>query len=403
MLNKQYIQSALNLFINERNKRVFDESQSCSKKYKRSLPIGYCLDYPNMASLKVTADCNLRCKHCYYSGEPSTYTPNDDFSTDDIFELIDFLIDDLHILSLTLTGGEPFLRKDFIDIISHAKSKYIPLIIQTNGTLLTEEDVKELSKILYPKTDAIYISLEAANKEAHDSIRGKGNFDKAINAIKLLKRYNLPVQINSTLTSASAPDLENLFDLCDSLNVDNLSIAKFDVCHENHKYLDVNLEDIICCSHRIFKKMKSYPHIFTNIKIVSIYDLLKLDEGRKLLNEYLKKHPQKLNKKVCLSCHNHNRIIISAKGDVFLCSKYESEDTNLGNLRESDFYEIWERRLSHPYFQKRNLTTVKCKDCKYIHLCAAGCIASAYKKYGDINMAPAECLYFEEYMRGLNG
>lgn len=403
MLKKRYIKSAFDLFVEERKITFSSTNVSCMQKYRNSLPVGFCHDYPNTVSLKVTADCNLRCKHCYYSGEPTLYNSQNDISKEDIFGLIDFLVYDLNILNLTLTGGEPFLRKDFTDIVSHAKMKNIPLVIQTNGTILTESDVKKLSKMLYPKTDIIHISLEGANKEAHDNIRGTGTFDKAIKSIKLLRKYNLPVQINSTITSVSAPDLDNLFELCDSLNVNRLSIAKFHVCHENHRYLDVSLEDAVCCGHKILEKKKKYPHIYAKTKIIELYDLLRLDEGRKLLDEYLKKHPQKLHKEECLSCHNHNKIVISARGDVFLCSTYESEDTTLGNLYKTDFYDIWEKRLLNPYFQKRNLSTVKCKDCKYIPLCGAGCLASAYKKYGDINYAPAECPYFEEYMRGLNG
>lgn len=402
MLKKQYIKSAFKLFKDECKKTYFDANCFCLQKYRNSLPAGFNLDFPNMVSLKVTADCNLRCKHCYYSGAPTTYNPENDFSKEDIFELIDFLVDDLNILSLALTGGEPFLRKDFIDIVSHVKTKYIPLNIQTNGTILTEADIKKLSKILYPKTDIIHISLEGANKDAHDSIRGQGSFVKTVKTIKLLRKYNIPVQINSTLTSVSAPDLEKLFELCDSLDVNRLSIAKFRVCHENHKYLKPSIEDTIYCSHKILTQKKAYPHIYAKTKIIDIYDLLQLDEGRKLLDDYLEKHPHKLSEDKCLSCHNHNKLVISAKGDVFLCSAFESDDTTLGNLYKTNFYEIWEKRLSNPYFQKRNLSTVKCKDCKYITLCGAGCLASAYKKYGDINMAPAECPYFNEYLRGLN-
>lgn len=403
MLNKQYIKSAFELFVAEREKTFLGTKVSCMQKYKDTLPIGFCHSYPNFVSLKITADCNLRCKHCYYSGEPSIYNPENDISKEDIFELIDFLADDLNILSLTLTGGEPFLRKDCIDIISYAKLKNLPLVIQTNGTLLTEYDVKNLSSILYPKTDVVHISLEGANKNAHDSIRGKGTFEKTIKTIKLLRKYDLPVQINSTITSVSAPDLDNIFELCDSLDVNRLSISKFHVCHENHRYLDVSLEDIIYCAYKVLKKKKEYPHIHAKTKIVELFDLLKLNEGRKLLDKYLEKHPKKLHKEECLSCHNHNKIIISANGNVFLCSTYESDDTTLGNLYKTDFYEIWERRLSNPYFQKRNLSTVKCKNCKYIPLCGAGCLASAYKKYGDVNYAPAECPIFEEYIRRING
>ena len=104
-----------------------------------------------------------------------------------------------------------------------------------------------------------------------------------------------------------------------------------------------------------------------------------------------------------MSCHNHNKIVISAQGNIFLCSMYEEESTKLGNLYEQNFYDIWNNRSNNPYFQKRDLTTTKCRNCKYIALCGTGCLASAYKKYKDINCAPAECCYFEEYLKEQHG
>jgi len=121
------------------------------------------------------------------------------------------------------------------------------------------------------------------------------------------------------------------------------------------------------------------------------------------LDNYIQNQNITVSEGKCLACHRHNKLTVSSQGNVFLCSMDESKEATLGNLREKSFYEIWENRFNIPYFQKRDITTTKCKDCKYIALCGTGCMASAYKKYGDINMAPAECNYFKEYLRGLNG
>lgn len=400
MLEQQHIKTAFELFIDRTVNRV--HNSSCVQKYIKSLPVGYCHSYPNVASIKVTANCNLRCKHCFYSGIPNAYRGKNDWGKEDLCKLIDFLADELNVINLTLTGGEPFTRNDFLDIISYAKSKYLPLVIQTNGTLLNEDTVSQLGKILCKKTDIVHISIDGADANSHDKIRGIGTFDKTVNAINLLKCYNIPIQINACLTSISAPTIQNIFPLSQRLDVNRISISRFHVCNNEHRYLDLNTEDIIYCSHKVFEEMKKYPNIHVAVKIAYIFDFLKFEAGREILNKYLEENKPKIHENQCLSCHNHNKIVISANGDVFLCSMYESDDTTLGNLHEQDFYEIWENRFNTPYFQKRDITTTKCKNCKYIALCGTGCLASAYKKYGDINCAPAECSYFEEYLRGQN-
>ena len=398
MLEQKYIKSAFELLV---NKKVIKspKNYSCVQKYLKSLPSGYCHSYPNVVSLKVTANCNLRCKHCFYSGEPDLYSSDNDSKKEDIFKLIDFLADELNIINLTLTGGETFVRKDFLDIVRYAKSKYLPLVIQTNGTLLNEKIALQLNEVLYKKSDIIHISIDGADEKSHDSIRGSGTFNKAVNSIKLLRKYSLPVQINVCLTSISAPTIQIIFTLSQSLGVDKLSISRFHVSNEQHRYLDLSTVDLIYCSHKVFQEMKKYPNISAAVKIVDIFDFLKIAAGRKILDAYLEENKPKILENQCLSCHNHNKIVISAKGDVFLCSMYESDDTTLGNLHEKDFYEIWENRFNTPYFQKRDISTTKCKNCKYIALCGTGCMASAYKKYGDINAAPAECTYYQEYLK----
>lgn len=101
---------------------------------------------------------------------------------------------------------------------------------------------------------------------------------------------------------------------------------------------------------------------------MDIFDFLKIAAGRKILDAYLEENKPKILENQCLSCHNHNKIVISAKGDVFLCSMYESDDTTLGNLHEKDFYEIWENRFNTPYFQnvtflQQNVKTVNTLPC----------------------------------------
>lgn len=407
MTFEQSFDSYFRMFIEVNTKKskneVTSSKSSCLSKYKQSLPKNFYYSLPNSILLKLTSDCNLRCKHCFYSNTPEKYNQNLDYTFREVLALVDFLVKDLNILSLIYTGGEPFLRKDFLEIVEYTKQYYLPLIIQTNGTLINKNTADALAVLLDYKTDLIQISLEGGNKDTHEQIRGSGTFNKTIDAIKMLRANGIPVQINTTITSVNAPTLCEILELCKKLNVTKLSVNHFNVCHEKHRYLELTPEDNLHYNYKIFKESLKYPEIFVILKSFDLFDFLKIPRTRKIVDDYISKNKIPYNPNKCVTCHNHNKLTIDSKGNVLLCSMDESKDAILGNLREQNFYDIWENRFNTPYFQKRDMSTTKCRNCKYIPLCNTGCMASAYKKYGDINCAAAECTYFEEYMRLKNG
>lgn len=407
MINQNFLIDLFNLYLkSEEVLRIGmynTQPLSCYAKYKNSLHSNYIYSFPETVILKVTEACNLRCKHCFYAEQPEYYDKCEEFSTKEINELINFLVDDINILSITLTGGEVFVKKDFLEILKHIKEKNLLTTIQTNGTLVNKEKAQELGQLLNQKTDSIQISLEGSDRDSHEQIRGIGTFDKTINAIKLLRNNNVRVQINTTLTTLSAPKMEQMFELCQELDVKQLSIGRYEVCNKNQQYLKLSTEELVKYSSIILRKAQNFKDIKVKYKPLTIFDFFKIPEGRAVLDNYINNNNVQIPENKCLTCHNHNKITISSEGNVFFCSMDESKEAILGNLREKDFYEIWENRFNIPYFQKRDMTTTKCKDCKYISLCGTGCMASAYKKYGDINCAPAECSYFEEYLKERNG
>ncbi len=74
--------------------------------------------YPAFGSLEVTANCNASCKYCYIDKNQI----QDDLPTDKIFHIID-RFDDAGLLDFTISGGEPFLRGDMLEIIDYSIRK----------------------------------------------------------------------------------------------------------------------------------------------------------------------------------------------------------------------------------------------------------------------------------------
>ena len=97
--------------------------------------------------------------------------------------------------------------------------------ILTNGTLLNQDIVdklKTLNNLRY-----LQISLDGGTKEVHDVIRGKGNFEKSINSIKLLKKNSLKVSSKFTVHKKNLFDLKNYLDLTEYLKLNFVSVARF--------------------------------------------------------------------------------------------------------------------------------------------------------------------------------
>lgn len=172
----------------------------------------------------ITDKCNLRCTHCYQddyidSGLPFT----------DLLEILDqFRCLILHFREkhkkkklkghITITGGEPFARKDFIDLIE-VISKHHSLFtfcILSNGTLINDDIASRLIK-LGPRY--IQVSLDG-DPQIHDSIRGVSNFNKTQAAIQLLKKHQLTVMVSFTASRQNYHSFPQVAAICRQLNVD---------------------------------------------------------------------------------------------------------------------------------------------------------------------------------------
>lgn len=149
----------------------------------------------------VTSKCNAKCKHCFYWKE---INKKEELSLTEIHFLLE---NSPPIPYVILTGGEPFLRKDLVNIILYyyMLSKTKKIIIATNGSLpeKIKEDV-EKTLVCCPKLYiCVDISLDGIEKE-HDTIRGvTGAFEKVkktYKALVALKKKSKRLEISIVYT-----------------------------------------------------------------------------------------------------------------------------------------------------------------------------------------------------------
>ena len=132
------------------------------------------------AFVLVTKRCNLKCTTCYVNSE--SFINEYEMTQEEIKGVFIKLINAGYNY-ITISGGEPFLRRDIESIILLAKEYFDGVSVNTNGTLLDEKRVKFLKE----NNVKVMISLEGAEAEINDKIRGKGTQEKII--IKAIKYF----------------------------------------------------------------------------------------------------------------------------------------------------------------------------------------------------------------------
>lgn len=157
---------------------------------------------PYQMQISLTNACNLKCSYCY-----AMYPEREDkdLETKDLFKLIDEMAE-LGTKRINLVGGEPLLRKDIGQIVDHIKSKGIQCAMTTNGYMIPHK-INEISKI-----DLICLSLDG-DKEATDTNRAVGCYDRVMKAMEILKEKKIPYQVSSVLTTKSIPSFKTILDM----------------------------------------------------------------------------------------------------------------------------------------------------------------------------------------------
>ncbi len=168
---------------------------------------------PIKAYFLVHEGCNLKCQFCHYHQGIHRQAGKTRLSTEEIKRVINDMSNE-GVRSLQITGGEPTLRPDILEIINHASTRIRFCNLTTNGTMITPELAEGM---VTAGLDILWVSIDAVG-EIHDKIRGvKGTFKKIVHGLELVneakKRRNSifpTLYISSILSRDTASEVEKL-------------------------------------------------------------------------------------------------------------------------------------------------------------------------------------------------
>src|SRR6266850_2752620 len=167
---------------------------------------------PMSALLELTFVCNHACSFCYNSP-----TGQKEMTTQEVFEALQKLAD-FNILYLTLTGGEPLVRRDFFEIARKARDLGFALRIYTNAFLIDEPMAKRIREIANPIE--IEISIHGARPETHEKLTCvPGSLQRVINAVKHLRAQGIKVNLKCPITRDNQEEVLDMRRLATELGV----------------------------------------------------------------------------------------------------------------------------------------------------------------------------------------
>lgn len=281
-----------------------------------------------------------------------------------------------------ITGGEPLLHSDWIEILSFActRAEFGEVCLQTNGTLLSESDVDAISRLADNRL-LLQVSLEGATAETNDVVRGNGSFDRIVESLHRLVEAGLGTRTRLAFTEMrhNIDELPRMFELVETMGIGKLITGTM-VCGGRAAREDVLAMPTPAQYQRLLDRYHSDAHFRSRYRERGNVAAIEWYEGKANPSDH--------------ACSCIETPFISAAGRMYpcvmlLCDEYAVENAHSRRLEESidSALPLW-WRLAETHRRRRE-TLTSCEECPGLSHCRGGCMGRAYAAHGDF-MAPED-------------
>lgn len=323
---------------------------------QRALDLGV----PIAVHMDLTYRCNERCVHCYLD-----HDDRGEMTTAEIKGILDQLAE-AGVFFLTLSGGEPLMRKDFFAIISHARSLLFNVKVKTNGLMIGEDEARRLQEL---GVENLQISVYSHRPDVHDAItKVKGSLERTKTAIRFLRAQGLKLTIANVMMTGNLGDQAGVRELAKELDC----LYTVDPTITPHIDGDTSLLRLRIPTHELEKLMHSPELVGGDI------------------DEYCAPAPEAdsdtLESTPCSA--GHTACYISPYADVFPCVQFPLPT---GSLRRQKFLDIWNDSPQMNEVRSIRLQDLStCSGCGHVGGCTR-CPGLAYMEGNMRGPSSADC------------
>lgn len=324
-----------------------------------------------------TNNCNLDCLHCYH---PSHIQNKEGMNLSEVKEMLDDLKNTSErwsmIPRISISGGEPLMRKDLVEILDYANKKEIITAILTNGTLLSYQKAKEIYE---NGVERLQISIDGT-KETHNRIRQKSfAYDKALEGIVNASSVGIDVTVSMTLIQSNKDEFEDVINASIKSGAKKVGFKTY-VPDKRLGVNDPEYVDAKTALNIFFNTGKLIEKYSDKITVLTSDTLWKIVEPEDPAKELAKKQ----NKYLTGCSAGYRALSVLSDGTVYPCRRLPIE---IGNIKEG----ISNLIIDSPIMQElRDLDKMKNNCCDKVSHCR-GCRAVAYAVTGDFMAKDPMC------------
>jgi radical SAM protein with 4Fe4S-binding SPASM domain len=348
-------------------------------------------DRPYVVSWNLTYRCNLACEHCYLDagGAPLVDTENfadrSELGTEECFRVIDEIAAFAPECVTILTGGEPLLRRDILEIVRRAAERGLWVVVGTNGVSITENLARRLAEA---GARGLSLSLDALDPDRHDRFRMvRGAWRNTVDGAEILNRTGLPFIVQTTAGSHNLGELDAIADFAHDRLAAKVWNLYFLVPTGRGQFVSdmtpAQYDEVLASLYRIQRKYDR--RMLVNAKCAPHY-----------IKTVLENAPTETDSKIRTysggagGCPAGTHYMgIRPNGDVTPCPYLP---VFAGNLRRASLTDLWTSSELFTDIRRRSSLGGRCGACEMNGHCG-GCRARAYGMTGDLMAEDPLCTH----------
>lgn len=319
---------------------------------------------------ELTPGCDHKCAHCYNVWTADEDDPQGGYDTGGQLRTPEFkammtdIVAQTGAQHITITGGEPLLRKDALEIIEHACKSVDVVTLITNGSHVGPDTAERFAAAGLRQ---VQLTLLAGDRAEHDRLKGAECFDDTIRAAVNLVEAGVPVQVCFVAMNENWHQFERVMELCYALGVRGVSYNR--------------MSPTGGAIHHIARLMPTVEQIEANLETaerlgrawgIHVSTAMPIPPCLIRIERY-----SWVRFGFCSTGSESPNIVIDGKGNVRSCNLAGGI---MGNVLEQPWSEIYAVPYQREF--KRNVPEM-CRGCAYETSCQGGCKESGFATFGD--------------------